>query len=102
MVAYQAITLFHTKSSDGKTDLLTRSWEKQVVAKQNIEQSATQHNLVYPMSLLFFQCCYARLERLSRLADLLALAKNAPGIITFGRKCVLVQVPEPGGDCRCG
>ena len=109
MVAYQSITMFHTKSSDGKTDLLTRPWQKQVVAKMNIEQSVFQHNLIYPMSLLFFQCCFGTLKRFSRLADLLALAKNALDIVTFARKCILVQIPEPEGQpsiplgiCSCG
>ena len=98
--------MFHTKSSDGKTDLLTRPWQKQVV---NIEQSGSHHNLIYPMSLLFFQCCFGTLKRFLRLADLLALAKNAPDIVTFARKCIVVQIPEPEGQpsiplgiCSCG
>ena len=108
MDAYQSITI-HTKSSDGKTDLLTRPWQKQVLAKLNIEQSGSHHNLIYPMSLLFFQCCFGSLKRFSRLADLLVLAKNAPDIVTFARKCILVQTPEPEGQpsiplgiCSCG
>lgn len=106
-VSHQVITQFHTSSSNGRTDILTRPWEKLLAGYKDHNPAIPERRLQIPAPILFHRCCFEPDAQIATLADLLALELESRQHqnVRFGDSWIYVVSGEkkpPIHICCCG
>jgi hypothetical protein len=96
--AHRAITLFARQAHDGRTDPMTRPWERFIIRqKVKPDKPPSRHRFPSVHPILFHSCCFVVHKMFPRLMDFLALARDSPANVTFCTLCILIRKP---GDER--
>jgi hypothetical protein len=92
--AHRAITLFARQAHDGRTDPMTRPWERYIIRQQvKPDKPPSHHRFPDVRPLLFHSCCFMLPHMFPRLMDFLALARDSPDNVIFSKLCVLIRKP---------
>ncbi len=102
---------FHQKASDHHTDLLTRAWERFVVAKDfkaiwnDLRPVPHRYDNIHP--LLFCSCCLCGQHNIFTLVDLLFLAQSSSSVAPASHHLGFICSPpgqssRPVCICVCG